>query len=221
MTILAKTFQVMMIDLIKNKFPTFYEPELLKEIEAVGQIVEADMGEVIMDIGQYIKSMPLLIEGTLKILREDDEGNELLMYYVNSGGTCAAALTCCMRQEVSNIRAVCEDEVQFISIPVKYMDLWMKKYDSWRNFVLETYRKKFEELLETVDSIAFMKMDERLIKYLQDKQQITGQNSLNITHQDIAYDLHSSREVISRLLKQLEKIGKIKLGRNKVELLDI
>lgn len=208
----------MMIDLVKENFPSFYEVELQEEIAAVGQIVEVDAGEVLMDIGNYIKTMPLLISGSIKILREDEEGNELLMYYLNAGGTCAVSLTCCMRQEKSSIRAICEEDVQFISIPVKYMDIWMKKYDSWKNFVLETYRQRFDELLETIDSIAFLKMDERLLKYLNDKMEVTKSKVLNVTHQEIAYDLNSSREVISRLLKQLEKLGRIKLGRNKVEI---
>jgi CRP/FNR family transcriptional regulator len=210
-----------MLDLIRDHFSSFYEPELLQEIADVGEIVEMDAGDVIMDIGSYIKSMPLLLVGAIKVLREDEEGNELLVYYLHAGGTCAVSLTCCMRQETSSIRAICEEDVQFISIPVKYMDVWMKKYDSWKNFVLETYRQRFEELLETIDSIAFLKMDERLLKFLNGKREVTKSSVFNITHQEIAYDLHSSREVISRLLKKLEKLGKIKLGRNKIELLDI
>jgi CRP/FNR family transcriptional regulator, anaerobic regulatory protein len=206
----------MMIDIVKRYFPNFHEKELIDEIVANGVLLELKSGDVIMDIGQYIKTIPLLISGSIKIIREDNDGNELLMYYINAGETCAASLTCCMKQEISNIRAVAEDDVKVISIPIKYMDEWMKKYDSWKNFVLDTYRHRYEELLATIDSIAFMKMDERLVKYLLDKKQAQGSATILVTHQEIAQELNTSREVISRLLKQLEKLKKIALGRNKI-----
>ena len=203
---------------IKLHFPDLYEPELIQEIETYGKEHFSGHGETLMDIGKYIKSFPLLISGSLKILREDTEGNEILLYYLNKGQTCAMALTCCMKQEKSNIRAVAEDDTHMIMIPVNFSDEWLFKYKSWKNFIMNTYASRFEELLKTVDSIAFRKMDERLLSYLENKAKILETNSLQVTHQEIAKELNSSREVISRLLKKLEQIGEIKLGRNQIDL---
>lgn len=207
-----------MIDTLKEHFPVLYEKELQEEIAEHGKLTEVKAGTVIMDIGRYIKTMPLLVKGSIKILREDEEGNELFLYYLGRGDTCAMSLTCCMEDKKSEIRAVAEEDCIIISIPVKYMDLWMKEYTSWKNFVMQTYRNRFEELLNTIDSIAFLKMDERLEKYLTDKHKATYSTTIKGTHQEIAYELNSSREVISRLLKQLEKQGKIKISRNMIEL---
>ena len=156
---------------------------------------------------------------SIKILREDHEGNELLMYYLNSGDTCAMSLTCCVQNAQSEIKAVCEEEATLIMIPVTYMDEWMIKYKSWKEFVMQTYQNRFKELLETIDSIAFTKLDERLLKHLKEKSENSTSNMLDTTHQEIAYELNSSREVISRLLKQLENKAVIRLHRNKIEFL--
>lgn len=204
---------------IHKHFPNLYEPALLEEIETFGQSQKAPAGITLMDIGKYIKSFPLLISGSLKIMREDENGNEILLYYLEAGKTCAMALTCCMKQEKSNIRAVVEEDAEMIMIPVQYSDEWVFKYKSWKNFITETYADRFDELLKTIDSIAFKKMDERLLKYLKDKARVLETNTLTITHQDIAKELNSSREVISRLLKKLEQLGEIKLGRNQISLL--
>ncbi len=204
---------------IHKHFPNLYEPALLEEIETFGQSQKAPAGSTLMDIGKYIKSFPLLISGSLKIMREDENGNEILLYYLEAGKTCAMALTCCMKQEKSNIRAVVEEDAEMIMIPVQYSDEWVFKYKSWKNFITETYADRFDELLKTIDSIAFKKMDERLLKYLKDKARVLETNTLTITHQDIAKELNSSREVISRLLKKLEQLGEIKLGRNQISLL--
>lgn len=204
---------------IRKHFPNFYEPELLEEIQNNGQDHMATRGNTLMDIGKYIKAFPLLISGSLKIMREDENGNEILLYYLEAGKTCAMALTCCMKQEKSNIRAIVEEDAEMIMVPVDLSDEWMFKYKSWKNFITETYAERFDELLKTIDSIAFKKMDERLLKYLEEKARIIESNTLHITHQDIAKELNSSREVISRLLKKLEQLGEIKLGRNQIDLL--
>jgi len=208
-----------MKDIIKKNFPFLYEPELLEEMEKVAKENFFDKGKIIMDIGKQIKSMPLLISGTIKILREDENGNEILLYYLEAGKTCAMSLTCCMQQEKSNIRAIAEEPVHIISVPVQYTDEWMFKYRSWKNFIMKTYAERFDELLRTIDSIAFKNMDERLLDYLENKAKVTESNTLLVTHQDIAKELNSSREVISRLLKKLEQMGEIKLGRNQIDLI--
>ena len=204
---------------IKKYFPNIYEIELQAAIQELGILNTFDEGTVIMDYGQYIKSLPMLMSGTIKILREDEEGREVFLYYLNAGETCAMSLTCCLAQQKSEIKAIAEENVKMINIPVKYMDEWMKKYDSWRTFVMQTYRNRFNELLHTIDSIAFMKMDQRLLKYLYDKVNHTNKHIFYTTHQAIAQELNTSIEVISRLLKQLEKEGKVELSRNKIKVL--
>jgi CRP/FNR family transcriptional regulator len=204
---------------IKKYFPNIYEIELQAAIQELGILNTFDEGTVIMDYGQYIKSLPMLMSGTIKILREDEEGREVFLYYLNAGETCAMSLTCCLAQQKSEIKAIAEENVKMINIPVKYMDEWMKKYDSWRTFVMQTYRNRFNELLHTIDSIAFMKMDQRLLKYLYDKVNHTNKHIFYTTHQAIAQEFNTSREVISRLLKQLEKEGKVELSRNKIKVL--
>ena len=209
-----------MKQILKQHFPLLQEPGLQDLIEKHGQLINASAGSVIIDFGGYIRNIPLLIKGSIKVLREDEQGNEVLLYYLGIGETCAMSLTSCISHEKSAIKAVVEEDVSMIVIPVRFMDEWLSQFKSWKNFVMDVYRKRFAEMLHFIDSIAFMKMDERLLKYLSDKAKITGKQVFHVTHQEIAYDLNSSREVISRLLKKLEKMGKIQLGRNKIELIN-
>lgn len=208
-------------EILEKKFPSLYEQELKDEIEAVGKIEEVPAGTVILDIGNYIKSVPLVAEGSVKVMREDAEGNEIFLYYIDVSKTCAMSLTCCLSYSQSKIRAIAEEDSLLILLPVNYVDEWMQKYSSWKNFVMMTYSDRFEELLRTIDLIAFQNMDKRLLKYLGDKARLLEKKMLHITHQEIANDLHSSREAVSRLLKQLEKMEKIKLYRNRIELISI
>lgn len=207
-----------MEEILKKHFANFYEKELQEEILTLGKEMLVPTGEVLMDIGKTIKSMPLVVKGLIKIIREDENGNELFLYYLEGGNTCAMSLTCCLQSQKSKIRAVAEEETHLILLPVEKMDEWMVKYKSWKSFVMSSYASRFEELLNTIDLIAFHKMDERLLHYLYEKSNAHRKRVFSITHQEIALELNSSREVISRLLKQLENIGKIKLGRNKIEL---
>ncbi|MBL4585758.1 MAG: Crp/Fnr family transcriptional regulator [Flavobacteriales bacterium] len=203
---------------LNKHFPSLLDTELINGIIQHGVMKEVEEGEMLMDIGGVINAVPMIINGSIKVMREDEDGSELLLYYLQSGETCAMSLTCCMAYKRSEIRAVVQEKVSLISIPVNYMDEWMI-YRDWRAFVMNTYRLRFEELLEALDSIAFLKMDERLWKYLQEKSNSLDTTSLQTSDQDIAYDLNSSREVISRLLKQMEKKGMVKLGRNMIEVL--
>ncbi|MCB9081783.1 MAG: Crp/Fnr family transcriptional regulator [Lewinellaceae bacterium] len=207
-----------LLDLIHKKYPAIAEKGLQEEIASVGKLVQYKAGEVIMDIGSYVKMVPLVIEGSIKVVREDEEGNELFLYYLQSGETCSMSFTCCMMNKRSEIRTVAEENTTIIGIPMRYMDEWMSKYQSWKNFVMQTYDFRMLELVKTIDSIAFKKMDERLLEYLKKKVQATGSKTISATHQEIAYDLNASREAVSRLLKQLEKSGQVKLGRNRIDL---
>jgi len=174
-----------------------------------------------MEIGSYIKAIPLLVSGVIKILREDTNGDELLLYYLEKGDTCSMTMTCCMGQTKSEIRAVVETDAKLIMVPVQKMEQWTATYTSWRNFVLESYHNRLNEMIHTIDSIAFDNMDQRLLNYLKEKARITQSKVIENTHQEIAYDLHSSRVVVSRLLKKLENIGKIKLHRNYIQIITL
>ena len=205
---------------IIDKFPIFFEEGLKKELQSVSKLYKVPEGDIIMDIDQTIDEIPLVINGSIKILREDEEGNEILLYYLEPGNACASSITCCLSGQRSTIRAIAEDDTEYLGIPVQYSDEWMIKYKTWKNFVMNTYAERFEELLRTIDQLAFKKMDERLSKYLNDKADLHESCEIHISHQEIAYDLNTSREVVSRLLKQLERIGAIKLGRNRIIILD-
>ncbi|WP_370001135.1 Crp/Fnr family transcriptional regulator [Winogradskyella sp.] len=201
-------------------FHYLFDSEILKSIKDVALPKSFKKNDIIIDIGQDLKYIPLLISGNIKVLREDAEGNELLLYVLESGDTCAMSLTCCMAKSVSKIRAVADEGVTLIMIPIENMKLWFNTNESWRNFILQSYQIRFDEMLETIDTLAFMKMDERIHKYLKDHVKLSSSTTLTITHQEIAEDLHTSRVVISRLLKQLENENKIELGRNRITVLD-
>jgi CRP/FNR family transcriptional regulator len=205
-------------NLLRQHYPHLAELDLQEEIARVGQLLHFSAGEVIMDVDNYIKLVPLVIEGSIKVVREDEDGKELFLYYLNSGDTCSMSFTCCMMDKKSSIRTVAEEPTTLIGIPIRYVDQWMTKYQSWKNFVMRSYDDRMLELVRTIDNIAFKKMDERLLDYLQKKASATQSKVIQATHQDIAYDLNASREAVSRLLKQLERSGTVQLGRNKIEL---
>lgn len=210
-----------MKELLELHYGHIFEPELLQEILVSGSLREVKEGEKLMDIGQYITAMPLLISGAIKILREDPDGDELLLYFLEKGDTCALTLSFNRGQRKSEIRAIAELDTVLIMIPIQKMEEWSSKFKTWRNFIFDSYQNRLQEMLDTLDSIAFMRMDERLLRYLRDKQKLTQSDELNSTHQDIAYEMHTSRVVISRLLKKLELEGRINIQRNKIQLLDL
>ena len=200
-------------------FPQLRDPKLQADITAHGKEMTFPAHTTIMDYGQYLSHMPLITEGSIKIMREDEQGHEILLYHVYPGSTCAVSLTCCMERRRSQIQAIAESDVKLIMLPVERMEPWMREYPGWRQFVIQTYADRFAELLQMIDDTAFRKLDERLARYLLRRSKAAGTTTLKTTHQEIAQDLNGSRESISRLLKQLERMGKIKLGRNVVEIL--
>ncbi len=210
-----------MIEELKKSYNHLFEDALINEIVQVGTFKEVPAGFKMMEIGSYVKAIPLLVSGVIKILREDTNGDELLLYYLEKGDTCSMTMTCCMGQTKSEIRAVVETDAKLIMIPVQKMEQWTANFTSWRNFVFESYHNRLNEMLYAIDSIAFDNMDQRLLNYLKEKARITQSKVIENTHQEIAYDLHSSRVVISRLLKKLENIGKIKLHRNYIQIITL
>ena len=207
------------LNLVRKYFPQVAEVKLQEEIANVGKFYTFRAGEVIMDYGSYVRMVPMVIDGSIKVSRESEDGNEIFLYYLNPGDTCAMSFTCCMMNKKSDIRTTAEENVELIGIPIKYVDEWMTKYQSWKNFVMRSYDNRMKELMYTIDSIAFKKMDERLLKYLHDKSETIRSKIIHTTHQEIAFDLNASREAVSRLLKQLEKQEEVRLGRNQIELL--
>ncbi len=210
-----------MIDQIKRNYGHIFEVELIQEINEVGIIKSIEAGGELIRPGQYMKAIPLLLDGVIKVMREDEDGFELMLYFLEKGETCAMTLSCCTGSAISEIKAVAETDSDLLMIPIEKMEEWLGKYKSWRNFIFNSYHERLMEVLETIDNIAFKRMDERLLDYLRNKSKHYVDSEIKITHQDIAYDLHTSRVVISRLLKQLEKINKIKLSRNSIKLLNI
>lgn len=200
-------------------FPHFSK-ELLNEIEAQANLQETEAGTTLMRTGQYIKNTVLVLDGKIKIYREGDDGNEFFMYYLQPGQACAISMICATKNEKSQIMAKVVEDAVLLMIPLSLMDKWMLEHRSWYEFVIETYRSRFEEVLEVVDSIAFRSMDERLEFYLKRHKDACGCNEIKLSHQEIASELNTSREVVSRLLKKMEQRGLVKLNRNQIELLN-
>lgn len=206
---------------LKKSYGYLFENKLLEEIDKIAVYKRFKANTTIIDTNSYIASIPLLLSGAIKILREDKNGDELVLYYLERGDTCAVTLSCCMGQTKSKIRAVTENDVTLLMIPKEKMGDWLSKYSSWQEFILQSYHNRLEEFIEAVDTIAFLNMDQRLLKYLKDKALVNHSDTINVTHQEIANDLHTSRVVISRLLKSLENQFKISLQRNQITMLEL
>lgn len=204
---------------IKERFKNIFEPDLIREVEKKGKLIHLNAGEVILNVGQGIKQVPLILEGSVKVSRVDENGREILLYYLNPNESCALTFTCCMQQRASEVVAVAEEDVTLLALPVSVMDEWLARYPTWKAFVMNTISVRFNEMLRAIDQIAFQKLDERLIKYLKDKTKLSGSSIINLSHQQIADELATSRVVISRLLKKLENDKKVILFRNQVKVL--
>ena len=208
--------QLSVKEYIQNLFPQF-EPSLKELLEKEALIKTFSAGDMMMQTGQYFRSTLLIATGRVKLYRQGENNEEFFMYYLESGDACALSLICAAKQETSKIMAKAVDDTTVLMIPIDLMDNLMKDYQSWYYFVMETYRSRFEELLVTIDSVIFKSLDERLLFYLQKQADQLKTKHLTITHQEIASDLNSSREVISRLLKKMEQKGDLILYRNYIE----
>ena len=208
------------LQLLKDHMGYILEDGLLEEMAQVAKVRETAADEIVVNVGDHLQMIPIVIEGSIKISRENDNGEELLLYYIEGGDTCAMSLQCCTRKIDSQIKATSMEPSLLLMFPAENMEHWMDQYKSWRQYILNSYHSRMIELMESIDAIAFMNLDQRLLKYLSDQAKILGSIEINHTHQQVADDLHSSRVVISRLLKQLETKGEIKLHRNKIILLN-
>lgn len=205
---------------LEQIFPQF-DDELLKHLESIGHVVEFEEGAMMMRSGQYFKNSLLILDGRVKLYREGADGEEFFLYYLEKGNACALSMICATKNEASAVKAKAVTPVKALAIPIQYMDGLMKDHRQWYYFVLETYRARFNELLEVIDQVAFHAMDQKLEFYLKRQFDAVGGKSITVTHQEIADDLNSSREVISRLLKKLESQKRISVSRNEITRLSL
>lgn len=202
-------------------FPSL-EKELVQEIIDKGEMKKFAPDETLVKTGQYFRSILLIVDGLVKVYREDQQGDEFFIYYLQPGQACALSIKCQARNETSQVMAKAVTETSVITVPIACMDEWMQKYKSWYHFVMDTYRYRIEELLETIDDIAFRNMDDRLLSYMKREQEIHNSSILTINHTEVAEELNSSREVVSRLMKKVSEKGMIRLLKNQqVEILDL
>lgn len=205
-----------------NKYPNLelaFEPALVQEMYQFGDIKSFKEGDIIMDYGKYVRMMPVILKGTVKVSRMDENGKEILLYYLTNNESCSMAYSCCIEAKKSEVKAIAEDDVELLAIPHIKLDEWLCKYPSWKNYIMRSFNDRFIELMKTIDVIAFEKLDERLINYLRKKSEVSEKSALQLSHQQIAEDLGTNRVVVSRLLKKLENDQKILLYRNEIKLL--
>ena len=205
----------MVYDKIQNKF-RFFSHELVTRIEEEGVYKHLGANDIIMQPDQYIRSFPLCIDGRVRISTINEDGNEVLLYYLLPGEVCSLSLICCMSHTQSKVQATCEIDTELVFVSVNLLNGWMDEFQEWKAFVMNSYQVRFNDLLNTVDSIAFMKLDERLVRFFTNYHASSGLDYYNGTHNDIALSLNSSREVITRLLKKMEQNNMIVLKRNKI-----
>lgn len=205
---------------IQRLFPTL-EPALIEEIRNLGSIRKVKSGDMLVKTGQFMPNTQLVADGLVKVYREDLDGHEFFMYYLQPGQACALTLNCAIRQLDSPVMAKAVQDTELITLPVNDVERWMQQYHSWSHFVLDSYRQRYMDLIDAFDQVAFRHMDERLRIYLKKHSQQMKTNDIHITHQEIANELNSSREVVSRLLKKMEENGEIVLHRYHLELVKL
>ncbi|MFN8236863.1 MAG: Crp/Fnr family transcriptional regulator [Chitinophagales bacterium] len=205
---------------IENKLSSILETRLVDEILKAGKVVQYKEGDIIIDYDKSIKSMPIILTGTVRVMKRDETGREILLYYLSSNDSCAMAYTCCMEARKSEIKAIAEDNVEIIAVPHSKLDEWLVKYPSWKSYIFNSFTQRFNELLKSLESVAFQKLDERLVNYLKNKTKVSGKKVVSLSHQQIADELGTSRVVVSRLLKQLENDKKVILYRNELKVLN-
>lgn len=212
--------EIILREKLNDSYSTIFEKKLNDEIIKVGHFDKIKSGELLIDIGEDMTHIPLILNGAVKIVRKEKEGEEFILYYLEPGNTCAISFVNCINKKKSIFKGVVERDMEAIFIPVDYIDEWLVKYKSWRHFIIDSYHFRLIEMVESIDSLAFLKMNERVLKYLTDKVKINNNINIQITHQEIANDLNSSRVVVTRLIKQLHDEGKIHSTRNHIKVLE-
>ncbi len=215
------TQEIILREKLSEYYATIFEKELIDEIVKVGFIDKYKSGETLVDIGENMTHIPLILSGAVKIIRQEKEGDELVLYFLEKGDTCAISFINCINRKESIFKATVENDTEAVFVPVDIIDDWLAKYKTWRYFIIDSYHFRLIEMVEAIDGLAFMNMTQRLLKYLSDKAKINRDVNLEITHQEIANDLNTSRVVVTRLLKELHNEGKVYSTRNKVKVLDL
>ncbi len=219
------TQEIILREKLTEYFAQVFEEELIDEIVKVGYLDKMKAGDVMIDIGDVMTHIPLILSGAVKIIRGDKddiekEKDSMVLYYLERGDTCAISFVNCINKKKSIFKAIIENDAEMILLPVDKIDDWLAKYKTWRFFIIDSYHFRLLEMVESIDGLAFMKMNQRLLKYLSDKAKINNDVNLEITHQEIANDLNTSRVVVTRLIKELHDGGKIYSTRNKIRVLD-
>jgi len=215
------TQEVILREKIGDYFSSVFEKDLIDEIVKVGFIDKYKHGDILIEIGENMTHMPLILSGAVKIIRQEKEGDELVLYFLEKGDTCAVSFINCINRKESIFKAVVENDAEAVFIPVEYIDDWLSRFKSWRHFIIDSYHFRLIEMVESIDGLAFMNMNQRLLKYLVDKAKINQDVNLDITHQEIADDLNTSRVVVTRLLRQLHNDGKVYATRNKIKVIEL
>lgn len=204
---------------LESRFSGIFEPKLINEICRTGQLKVFEVHKILVDIGTSIKYMPVVLSGSIKVMTEDENGNELLLYYLEMGETCAVTLNCCTVEKKSTVRAITETKSEILMVPVEMIEEWMIKYKTWRRYILGSYNQRLNEMVLAIDNIVFHSLEKRLSRYLKEKVVMTKSAVLNISHQDIADDLYTTRVSISRLMRKLESNNEIEQQRNRITVL--
>lgn len=196
-----------------------FQSDLVKEIENSGNLKHFEAGDTIVNMDSYIKHIPVVISGIMKVIRTEEDGREILLYYLTPGESCIVSILAGMKNDTSKIKAIVEEDAEIMLIPADKAKEWVRKYPEWTDFIFNLYQKRFEELLEVVNSVAFQKIDTRLLQLIKQKTQLYQSKEISVTHQQLADELGITREATSRVLKQMEKENLLILSRNKIELL--
>ncbi|MGB5393271.1 MAG: Crp/Fnr family transcriptional regulator [Lutimonas sp.] len=214
------TQELVLREKLDEYFAGIFEKELIDEIVQVGFIDKFKSGDIMVDIGEKMTHIPLILEGAVKIIRQEKKGDELVIYHLEKGDTCAISFINCINRKESIFRGEVEMDTEAIFLPVEKIDDWLASYKTWRNYIIDSYHFRLLELVESIDGLAFLNMTERIHKYLYDLSKVKRNDELEITHQQLANDLNTSRVVVTRILKQLHDEGKIYSTRNKIRVLE-
>ncbi len=192
--------------------------EVKQKLSSYGIVKKFEEGSVILNENAYIRAIPIVLKGCIGVMRTDDEGREILLYYINAGESCIMSFLGGLHNDTSKVKAIAEEETEILFVPIDKVNLLIKENPEWLDYIFRLYHKRFEELLEVVNDVAFKKMDERLLNFIKKRCELSKTNTLHITHEHLANELGTARVVVSRLLKQMEEKGLLKLGRNKISL---
>lgn len=203
-----------------EQLESIFEKELIQELFQFGDVRYFTAGDIIMDYGKYVRMMPIILSGTVKVFRKDDNGREILLYYLSDNESCSMAYNCCISAKKSEIKAVAEDDGKYLVIPFVKLNDWLCKYEGWRTYIFNSFNERFTELLNSIDIMAFGNMDTRIKQYLMEKYERSGSTSIKVSHYKIAEELATTRVVISRILKNYENDKKLILYRNEIKLLN-